>query len=97
MYSGGIGAGQAARVAAEVLAQDARLGDGIEGGIPRAVDLAADHLVLPPALEFHPLHAARAHAPGHVADEGIVRLIEVIVGVEDGALVKRHGHFLPLN
>jgi hypothetical protein len=86
----------AARVAAEELAQDARLGDGIEGGVSGTVDPAADHLILPPAFDFHPLDASGPHAAGHVTDEGVVGLVEMIVCVEDGTLVVRHSHLLLL-
>ena len=87
-------AGLVLRVSAEVLAQDAGLGDRVEGGVARAIDLAADDLVLAPVLELDPLDAARSHALGDVADECVVRLVEVVVGVEEGTLVDRHRHLL---
>ena len=69
------------RVAAEVLAQAARLGDRVEGGVGDGpADLAAQHVVLP-TVDRGPLHRARPERRVEVAGEGVERLVVVVVRV----------------
>jgi hypothetical protein len=67
---------------AEVLVEDAGPGHGIEGRVrDEAVDLPAHEQALL-AVDHRPLHRARTQARVHVADEGVLRLVVVVVGVE---------------
>ncbi len=89
-----VGEGLALRVAAVVLAQHAGLRDRIEGGVAHGVVQLAGDQVVPLAVHLHPLHAPPLHALGHVAHEGVFRLVVVVVAVEEGTVVARHDGLL---
>jgi hypothetical protein len=68
--------------APEVVLQAAGPGDGVEGRVgDELVDLPA-HQQPPFAVDHGPLHAALGHGGVDVADERVLRLVVVVVGVE---------------
>ncbi len=70
-------------VALVVLAQHSWPGYGVEGRIgDLEVDLSAHHVALVAVLQGHPLHASTLHCLGNVTQEGVMRFVVVVVGVE---------------